>query len=421
LSRGASHGLGSEQRLQPARPESAMIVSLRARILLAVIGAILLVPVAAIPLQDKKLLERFHNRSLAPWPSVGFLPDPARYAAVAAKWIDDRAYPIVQAATIQNTFRLFVLRTPPYRRVTLGRDGFIFLNGSDEQSVYGLFAAVCIHDHIPAAMDDFKKSLGLMAAFARDRGISIDVVVLPTLISLYGDYLPSSVPETYRTACAARAAGETPLLHIEPPAPLHYVFPFMEMRAARGDEPFFPKGNFHPIGLSLKVARDAYLVSLGAGGRVDGDILEHDTAPSEVLLDHGRVYKYYPLYRLHAPHVDFDDETNAAIRRVLAPLFDAPLIDTHAYTNSHPVLAQTSLMLSDSFGTLASGVFAGGFRRLLHVGINEMREEDLVELIDRLQAIASIDRLIFLVNDGNVYSLTKYGRRLGRASLASHG
>jgi hypothetical protein len=396
-----------------------MIVSLRARILLTAIAAILFIPVAAIPLQDKASLEQFHSHPLAPWPSFSFLPDPVRYFAEAKKWLADRAYPILEAATVQNTFLLFVLRTSPYRHVTLGRNGYIFLNGVDDQLVYSLFENICIHDRIPERIDSFKKSLELMATFARVRGLSIDVVVMPTLTTLYGDYLPSSVPEKYRVACAAHAAGRTPLLHIEVPAPLHYVYPFLQMRAARGDEAFFPKGNFHPTGLSLKVARDAYLVSLGANPPVDST-LELGTAPSEVLFFHGRVYKYLPVYKLHDRYVRFDDDTNAAIGRVLSPLFDAPLVDRHAYTNSRPALEQTALMLSDSFGTNASGAFAGAFRRLLHVGINDVRERDLVELIGRLQAVAPVDRLIFLVNDGNIYNLSVYGRALGRASLASH-
>jgi hypothetical protein len=395
-----------------------MIVSLRARVLLAAIAAILLIPVAAIPLQDKASLEEFHAHSLARWPSFSFLPDPARYFAEAKKWLADRAYPIVQASTVQNTFLFYALHTPPYRHVTLGRDGFIFLNGADEQLVYNIFENACIYDHFRDHIDNFKNSLNLMETFARARGISIDVVVMPTLSTLYGDYLPSSVPDKYRTACAEHAAGRSALLHIEAPAPVHYVYPFREMRAAREDEAFFPKGNFHSTGLSLKVARDAYVASLGANPPVDAT-LERGSAPSEVLLFHGRVYKYLPVYKLHDPYVRFDEDTDAAIGRVLSPLFDKPLIDKHAYTNSHPALEQTALMLSDSFGTNASGAFAAAFRRLLHAGINDMREDDLVELIGRLQAVAPIDRLILLANDGNIHTLSIYGRILGKASLAS--
>lgn len=314
-----------------------------------------------------------------------------------------------------------MLRTPPYRRVTLGRHGFIFLNSADDEHLYGLLESECVYDRTPERFDSLKNSLGLMAAFARDRGLPIDVVIIPTLTTLYGDYLPSSVPEKYRIACAEHAAGRTPLLHIEAPAPVHFVYPFPAMRAARGDDAFFPKGNFHPTGLSLKVARDTYLVSLGASGRLD-DILELGVAPSEVLLFHGRVYKYLPVYKLHNPYVRFDEDTNAAIRRALSPLFDVGLVETQAYTNSRPTLEQNALMVSDSFGTTGASVFAAAFRRLLHAGTNDIGEGDtrLVELIGRLQAVAPVDRLIFLVHDGNLDTIKDYGRILGKASLASH-
>jgi hypothetical protein len=399
-------------------PRSKTIISGPARVLLAALSAILFIPIAAIPFQDRASLEQFHTRSLAKWPSFDFLADPIRYFAESKKWIADRIYPITQASTLQNNFLFFVLHTAPQRRITLGRNNLIFVNGDAEQHLNNLFEAACVRPDNLELVQDFKDSLSLMAAFARDRGMAIDVVLIPTLPTLYGDFLPSSVPSAYRIACSERAAGQSPLLHIEAPHPVHYVYPFAEMRALRDDEALFPKANFHPTGLSLKIARDAYLVDLGVNERVD-DTLERGTARSEVLSTYG-ISKYFPVYTIRNPHLGEDGEAKSALRKALLPMFKPYPVDIHVYNNSRPVLAKTALMVSDSFGTVASGVFAGAFRRLFHVGINNIPEGRLIELIGKMQAIAPVDRLIFLVNDGNFPIITENGRALARAGVASY-
>jgi hypothetical protein len=397
---------------------SQTTISRRARVLLVVISAILFIPIAAIPLQDKVSLEQFHTRSLAKWPSFDLLTDPARYFVDGKKWIADRIYPIIRASRLQNNFLFFVLHTAPQRRITLGRDGFIFVNGDTEQHLNNLFEASCVRPAIPKLVDDFKTSLQLMAQFARDRGVSIDIVLIPTLPTLYADFLPPSVPREYRIACRERTAGRSPLLSIQAPSPLHYTYPFLEMRAARDDDAFFPRANFHPIGLSLKIARDAYLVGLGARGRVE-ETLERGTAPSEILFTYG-ITKNYPVYTIDNPHVREDPDAEIVTRKALLPMVKPLPIDIHVYRNSRPLLAETALMISDSFGTAGSEVFAGAFGRLLHVGINNLPQERLIELIDTVQAIAPVDRVIFLVNEGNFATIAEYGLTLARAGAAAH-
>jgi hypothetical protein len=92
------------------------MISRPARVLLVAISVVLLIPVAAIPLQDKLSLEQFHTRSLAQWPSFEVLKDPTRYFAEGGKWLADRIYPIIQASTLQSNFLFFVLHTAPRPR-----------------------------------------------------------------------------------------------------------------------------------------------------------------------------------------------------------------------------------------------------------------------------------------------------------------
>ena len=156
----------------------------------------------------------------------------------------------------------------PQKRVTIGKKGFIFLNGASDDALNGILELTCIRAHTEEAASALKRALMPLAKYAEPRGIAVDVVLVPTPATLYGDFLPSSVPKKYRTACRERTAGYTPLLKLEQRSPVNFLFPFLEMKELRLDEGFFPKGNWHPTGLSLKIIRDAYLRGLGVNVEV---------------------------------------------------------------------------------------------------------------------------------------------------------
>jgi hypothetical protein len=397
-----------------------MILSLYSRILLILISFALLIPVAAIPLQNTQSLEQFHNRKLAQWPlGDSFMRDPAAYFTNSKKWLADRAFPIIQATMFQKNFLLFALDTPPQRRVTMGGDGFIFLNGPEESKLNEIFQIVCIRAHTADVVSNFRNSLTSVASFSQKYGVPVDIVVVPTVETLYGDRLPLSVPNKYRAACGERAVAASPLSQIEAPPGVNYIFPFREMKAAREDAAFFPKGNWHPNGLSMKVVRDAYLAKLSISGEVS-ETLERTTAPSELLLSYG-IYKYLPIYKITNSNLVVDNDTNTSLHSLVSDLFTVPRVITHAYRNSHPVDERTVLMVSDSFGDLAAPVFAGAFRRFLHVTSNDMRQDQVVELISRVAKLAHIDRVVILIQEGGTDRVVGYGQEFGKFQATAAG
>ena len=97
--------------------------------------------------------------------------------------------------------------------------------------------------HTEAAAKELENAVSLLAKFANASGQAVDVVIVPTSLTLYGNYLPKSVPPELRDACIARAAGQSPLLQVRSQAGVNVVFPLVEMEALRDDEALFPKGN----------------------------------------------------------------------------------------------------------------------------------------------------------------------------------
>ncbi len=387
-----------------------MVASTRARIAIAVCCLFLLVPIFGIPLQDAVFLEQLHNHTLSKWPSARDLSgNPVRYFSQARSWLAERAYPIIAAATLSNKILYFVFRTAPQPRITLGRDGFIFVNGPSEDMVNASFDNLCIKAHTESATRHLEKALASLAKFAARRGIAVDVVIVPTTATLYGDYLPPSVPPNYLSECRRRVHGDSPLLRIPKQAGVDFVYPFPQMKEARDNEAFYPKGNFHASGMSLKVVRDAYLASLGVQGEVD-DRLVRGTAPSEILASYGIVAEL-PTYFIQNEHVKRDPDRQAILVKEIADLYPHPSFSANYYINSSPVVPDAVLMVSDSFGERASEVFAGAFKSTFQVA-GSMPKERLGELIDRVSRLEHTTRLILLVQEGGVEQVVAWAAAL---------
>ena len=388
-----------------------MVASTRARFAIAVCCLFLLVPILGIPLQDEPTLEQLHYHTLSKWPdSRSLFGSPVQYFGQARSWLADRAYPIIAISLLSNKVLYFVFRTSPQPRITLGKDGFLFVNGHSDDTVNESFDNLCIKAHSRLATEHLQRSFASLAKFAQDSGIAVDVVIVPTTPTLYGDYLPPSVPLNYLSACRQRSTGDSPLLRIPKQAGMNFAYPFLQMQAARNDEAFYPKGNFHASGMSLKVVRDAYLSVLGAQGKVD-DQLSRGVAPSEILAGYG-IIAQFPIYFVHNEHVKHDLDRQAALVKEIGDLYPHPGFAANYYSNSSPVIPDSVLMVSDSFGDRASEVFAGAFKSTFQVA-SSLPNERLRELIDRVSRLEQTNRLILLVQEGGVEQVVTWANALG--------
>jgi hypothetical protein len=378
---------------------------LQPRTLLAALALLLLMPCLGIPFQDRDVLEAFHNRALRPWPGQNlFLADPVNYFVQLRAWLSDRAFPIQQAAILQRKVLFYVLNTPPQKHVTVGRDGFVFLNGASDRNVNTIIDATCVRAHTLERSSLLQNALVSLAGFVEREGIAVDIVIVPTPATLYGDFLPSSVPEKYRALCRERTAGRTPLLALGQGSTINFVFPLLEMLERRLDEGFFPKGNWHPMGLSQKILRDTYLHRLGVDTPVE-ETLVKTTAPGEILHNAG-IEKLVPVYDAIQPTVVHDAETDVKLTALTADFFPRRGTNTYpfnprAFKNRKPVIDEAALMVSDSYGFATAPAFAAAFRQFIQVMTNDMRQERMAELVEQIQRLGRLDRIIMLVQEGD--------------------
>ncbi|MEO8179329.1 MAG: hypothetical protein ABI895_10905, partial [Deltaproteobacteria bacterium] len=386
------------------RARAAVRVQPAARLALVLVALCLLVPLVGILAQSESALEDFHTRRLHAWPQpTAFRQDPVQYLREVRDWLADRAFPIMASSRLSKRAAYFLLHDAPSPRITLGKEGHVFINGSDDQKIHWFFEAACLNAHLPPQVHRLERNLKEWARLARRRQLRVDVVVIPTSASIYADKLPVSVPAQYREACGRRTSGESPLLDVRGVGAVSFLYPLREMLAARGDPAFFPRGNWHPTGLSLQVVRNTYLARLGLPGPSE-ETLELGWAPAEALASYG-IDQAEPTYFLHDPHVRADPAGAAELRRRIEDEFVGPVFVLHVFDNDRPPTTESVLMLSDSFGDLAAEAFAGGFRRLIQIDTNQLRPGYGQELVDRLQQFEPIQRIILLVREGGARRL----------------
>lgn len=360
---------------------------------LVALAALLALPAVLVPLQSRDALEAFHNRVLAP-PPAAFARDPAGWFAAANRWLADRVYPIVAATYGKNRLAYFAFGISPARNVTVARGGLVFLNGTDAEHENNLVENACANPAVPEMRARLERALAVIAAFGRRRGLPIDVLMMPTVPVLYGDRLPRSLPPRLRAACAAALTGPAPLARVRAPEGMHFVYPLDPMRDLREDPAMFPLGNFHPDGLSVKVATEAFLAAVGAVTPVLKAVPTIDA--SELLSDHG-IYALLPRYAVDGTEVVEDDRAAIRIVEATRPFYDSPH-DAAVYRDPAAPNAEAVLMLSDSYGDKQSFSFASAFRTVVQT---PAPERDLSAVMDAIRAVIPFDRLVLVFNDGN--------------------
>lgn len=374
--------------------------SLLARIELAVIAVLLFFPVAMIPWQNEAVLSAFHNRTLTAWPPGSvFLNRPEQYFRQASNWFADRSGPVVLATEVQKRILYYVFATPPELRVSLGRSDHVYWNGINNAGVNALLSNNCILSHSPETVAAFENALGELKNYGADHNVMTYVVVVPMSSTLYADYLPAKVPSALRTECERVLAGNTPLRKLVHRHDLNLVFPFDEMKARRDDPGFFPAANYHPGPASLTVARTAFLKRFGIDTRIE-ETTTATMTPSEILGSYG-IKRLFPDYVISNRAIRSDDAANAALHHELAEFFvGSP--STNVFVNDARDARGTVLMLSDSVGFGASRIFAAGFKRLIWVYTNGMRQERIDQVIDRVAKTEKFDSMLMLINEAAI-------------------
>jgi hypothetical protein len=379
-----------------------MRISGGARLLLTLLALLLLTPMLALPWTNEARLRTALNRSLTPWPEgKDFRHDPATYLRGVSSWLADRAGPVSEAAKLKSKILYYVLATSPQANYALGRGPFVFLTSGRPDQPYDFFEDACRHPEDPAFLRDVARTLSDLADVEETLGIPIRVVAFPTALTVFAEELPSSVPRADREACLARVRGPSRLEELARTSKGRLIHPLSQLRDARGDPAFFPAGNYHATGLSVRIVRE---ILVDARDVLD-ERVSRVSGPGELLSFFG-IERPFDSYELTPSRPVVVDRAGMATYTTLLarhlPKEETPYPALMVFDNASDRVSGTALFLTDSFGVLSARTFAARYKRLIQVFTNNMHQEEIYDVVERLGTAEPIDEIVLLVQEGGL-------------------
>jgi len=393
--------------------------SLRSQILLIVIATILATPVLLIPFQNMKRLARFHNRTLNRMPTGAlFLQSPDSYFHDFELWLNDRIGFNEQAVDAFKKFIFYIFRDSPSPNVSVHGE-FVFLNAHspNAKSRFNAFRMTCPkpteYFQIRARLEANVRSI---ARAVQAKGVRPIFVIAPSKPALYPEQLPLSVPETIRERCFALHGDKNPLVQLSKRLPDLVVYPFMESLALRYTKQFYPPGNFHFKGMSAHTLSKVFFEKLG---RVDDRIRK--VVPTLRVLESDLTIIGF---RRPVEMWDFDyspygvrriwPRAKVVVQNQFFPVEEIKrwyprLQDFSFWLTEKPITGKTALLFSNSFGAFAAPHLARGYKKLLHINLNDAAPDRIEPLFEALVARYKPDELIFVFHDTQ-YIAAKLGK-----------
>ncbi|MBK9616901.1 MAG: hypothetical protein IPO35_15870 [Uliginosibacterium sp.] len=121
---------------------------------------------------------------------------------------------------------------------------------------------------------------------------------------------------------------------------------------------------------------------------------------SEILSTY-RLAKTQPQYLVSNSNVSRATEYERLLARPVQTA-GGQAGDVLVYQNTRPLIHQTLLMFSDSFGIASGPIFAGAYTTVIQVNTNNMNNRQIDRLVSEIAALHPVDRIALLVQEGNV-------------------
>jgi hypothetical protein len=243
------------------------VISRKAGALLLLIAVCLGLPAIGMHWTDDAKRSRWENRELAAFPRlIGAGSERSGFFQGLETWIDDHFAFALPLNRLYRQMVFYVFSDSPSEQVTLGKDGFVFLNshvpGTPNPALRRLCDVTIVNQDYPALASAWVR---ILRHFERP-GRNVVLAVAPTTPVVYPDMLPDSTPPAIRKACAAYRQAPPPVSRLVTDMReqgLRAVYPLETFIANRLDGNFFPKQCFHFSGLSAHLFGETLLKTVG--------------------------------------------------------------------------------------------------------------------------------------------------------------
>ena len=373
-----------------------------ARALTLGLALVMAVPAIASRFTSDDERAKWENRNLATLPSLGWNLDGEPFFDALDKYLNDHFGLALTLNRFHRRLVYYVFRDSPVPNLTVGKDGFLFLNAHGTNKPFAALKKLCIEDVNPAAIETAASSWDRILKFYEQRIPRVALLIPPSKPVLYPEKLPDSVPRAIREACgqyhaattgpgslAAKVGGQISTV-------IYPLDPFFRLRF---DQNFYPKENFHFAGTSAHTLARKALVALAIhpDARYDESIPgQADTSDLSRLLGFER-----PIRVTSYPYTGFGLARKPQEPRTVRSYY-AKASDFGTIVAQSPLSGRSALVISNSFGAFTVGHLAPGYRSITWVNINDLNESESEGFFGAFIRAQRPDDLILVIHDGSI-------------------
>jgi len=353
-------------------------------------------------------LQKMENRKMAQCPSFELLQnDPKKFINSFDAFLKDRIGFRHFANKIYRKIRYYVFKDAPLHNISIGKDGFVFLNSHRLDKPNFIFNLLCEQQVNPsreliASMD---QTFTNVSRYYKSRGYDVTIVAAPTNVALYPDKLPTRVDKKYRDACISYGTSDTLLFQLENKSQEHKQYklhyPFRLFKEHRDEPYFFPKEKWHWTGRSTYLfARNlAYRTNVLKELKID-DPAVPELVSDDLLMFFGferrikaLTYSYDTFHtRTEYPDWQYDLSNRGGLTR---------------YSTSNALSNKRALLLGNSFGIELAPHLARIFKDLYYFNLNDIRKNEEALFFSKIAELTKPDHIYILFDDAGIVAAPK--------------
>lgn len=348
---------------------------------------------------DVAKVENKKSVSVPDWPQS--FNEIETYQADLVSYIEEQFGGRATMLKLLSYFKYYIFSESISKRVSVGKNGYVYMNSHDESNANSLFFSICKKDKPrPETMAELISGVAKLAELSRHNNIIDKILIVPTKSMVYPEYLPNEIQ-------AECDQDKQNWIQDWASSQVNVLYPLQELRRWKQDFSVYLPKRFHWIGqLPHKVAEmmaEIWTIEF------NNQLFEPQRT------DIGSDLKNH-LYGLNMSQtaVDYDMSKLVKVCRD-DKCFDG--FKAH-YTNGHLKMYRSDvnnkrlLILSDSFGPHAAKYFVGAFGEVYASNLNNLKRDEEQAFFKWMIQTVQPTHLLYLIHDGGTLWQIK---RLNRA------
>lgn len=375
---------------------SALVVTL-------LLAALLAIPGVGTVFSNAAERSKWENRPLAELPKLSEFSVVSGFFKQIDDYLNDHFGFALDLNRAHRRFVFYVFGDSPASQITVGKDGYIFLNGSAGRGAqFDRLRTVCVEYASGASANSVVDEWTEILSFFEERFPRVTMLIPPSKPVLYPDKLPLSVPREIREACSQYRTNNNPAQQLAlwgQGRATNVLNLYDAFYRARFEGNFYPKENFHSSGASNHLMAHLAFAHLGlvtdarfAASRIDytttWDLKQFFGFPRPVVM---------PVF----DYLGFGIKVRRGQPESVREWFEHAR-DFGTYLTDRPLSQRSALVISDSYGYRGAKHLAPGFKSVVWVNTNSLQAHEVAGFFGEFVRNMKPDDLIFLFHEGSL-------------------